>query len=148
MAFQFLWKSDACHLLEIVMSGRKAPGPQLQPLSDILAERCVRQTLGNSFCPTGFPEIECQQLPWITPWIASSVMSGQSTPISSPLLPRWLGDTGKQSGQQLGWLSWSTAPLCAQQAKATSGLRVTVSIPIAATHHLLEAGNSLRRPKV
>ena len=50
---------------------------------------------------------------------------GQSAPISSPLLPRWLGDTGRQKGQQLGWLSWSTALPSAQQAKATAGLRVT-----------------------
>ena len=47
--------------------------------------------------------------------------------INSPLLPRWLGDTGRQRGQQLGWLCWSTALPSAKPAKATARTRVTAS---------------------
>lgn len=142
------WKSHSRHLLEMVTSRRKAPEPWPQPLAHGLSARRVRQILGRVSSPW-HPWDKMPTAPWAHSLgcIISDVW-GQRAPISSLLLPRWLGDTGRQKGQQLGWLSWSSALVSAQQAKATAGLGVTASILCSATHHLPEAGNSLRRPKV
>lgn len=142
------WKSHPRHLLEMVTSRRKAPEPWPQPLAQGLSARRVRQILGR----VSSLWLPCNKMPTAPRAHSSGCIIrdvwGQRAPISSLLLPRWLGDTGRQRGQRLGWLSRSIALVSAQQAKATAGQRVTASIPSSATYHLPEAENSLRRPKV
>lgn len=86
------------------MSRQKAPEPQPQPPPHGLAPRRGRQA---AFSPPGFPGTGANDFQDSLPGCIISDVRGQSAPISSPLLPRWSGDTGRQSGQQLGWLSWS-----------------------------------------
>lgn len=142
------WKSHPRHLLKMVTSRQKAPEPWPQPLAHGLSARHVRQILGRVSSPW---------LPWdkmpTASWAHSlgciiSDVWGQRAPISSLLLPRWLGDTGRRRGQQLGWLSWSTPLSLLSRRKPQLAGGVSASIPSSETHHLPEAENSLRRPKV
>lgn len=95
-------------LLEMVLSRQKAPEPQTQTPPHGVAPRGVRQAM---FPPPGFLGTGANDFQDSLPGCIISDVRGQSAPISSPLLPRWLGDTGRRRGQQLGWLSWSPALL-------------------------------------
>lgn len=126
----------------MVTSRQKAPEPWPQPLAHGLSARRVRQILGRVSSPW-LPRDKMPTAPRAPSLgcIISDVCD-QRAPISSRLLlPRWLGDTGRQRGQQLGWLSWSKTLVSARRAKATAGLRVTATVPSTATHHLPEAGD-------
>lgn len=98
-------KARPRHLLEMVMSRRKAPEPWPQPLARGLSARRVRQNLRR--VPS--PWLPGDKMP-TTPWAHSlgyiiCDVCDQTAPISSLLLPRWFGGHRKTEGSA-AWVAF------------------------------------------
>ena len=115
----------------MLLARQKAREPQPHGL----AARCIRQSFGMA----SHPQFSWDSMPTIprAPSLGCIIcdVRGRSGHINSPLLPRWLGDTGRQRGQQLGWLYWSTALPSAKPAKVTARTRGAAS-PMSAVNSL------------
>ena len=127
----------------MLLARQKAREPQPHGL----AARCIRQSFGMA----SHPQFSWDSMPTIprAPSLGCIIcdVRGRSGHINSPLLPRWLGDTGRQRGQQLGWLYWSTALPSAKPAKVTARTRGAAS-PMSAVNSLPSGSWEFPKTKV